>query len=153
MDTLSEARARRADMLLDELLDRELPLLFAATAAKDPAATAKALGPLKNLLKYYAKFAHPFTKCVRDNRKRFPAPGQVERICARLVDILKGTTKWRHGGGKKTNLSDDLRSVYFDDSEAPVITDDVVALLDSMTPLEESRLEAIYMEAREVAGS
>lgn len=145
MDTLSEARARRADMLLDELLDRELPLLFAATAAKDPAATAKAVGPLRNLLKYYAKFPHPFTKCVRDNRKRFPAPGQVERICARLVDILKGTTKWRHGGGKKTNLSDDI--------EAPVITDDVVALLDSMTPLEESRLEAIYMEAREVAGS
>jgi hypothetical protein len=149
VQTLSEARERRADMLLDELLDRELTYMFADTIAKDPAATAKAVGPLKNLLKYYAKFPHPFTKCVRDNRKRFPAPGQVERICARLVDILKGTTKWRHGGGRKANLSDDISL----DDVVPVITDDVVALLDSMSPLEQSKLESIYMEAVEVVHS
>jgi hypothetical protein len=38
VQTLSEARERRADMLLDELLDRELTYMFAATIAKDPAA-------------------------------------------------------------------------------------------------------------------
>lgn len=149
---VASARERRIDLLLDEMLDRELSVMFAATVAKDPSAAAKGLGPLRHLLKYYAKFPHPFTKCVRDNRKRF-GPGRVERICARLVDILKGTTKWRNGGNHRASLADDLSVTFFADEEAPPpppITDEVVALLDSLGDKGEAKLEAIYEEAAKV---
>lgn len=48
---------------------------------------------LSGLLKYYARQPHPFTKCVRDNRKRFGP--RAENVCAVLKDIIRGTTKWR----------------------------------------------------------
>ena len=61
---------------------------------------------LKPLMRHYAKMAHPFTACVRDNRKRF-GPG-AEAVCAVLKDLIKGTTKWRKGGHKKAHLSEDF---------------------------------------------
>lgn len=55
---------------------------------------------LHGLLDYYAKKPHPFTACVRDNRKRFgPA---VNSYCAVLKDVIEGNTKWRKGGHKST---------------------------------------------------
>lgn len=48
---------------------------------------------LKGLLAYYAKKPHPFTACVRDNRKRFGP--RAEAVCAVLKDIIRGTTRWR----------------------------------------------------------
>lgn len=53
----------------------------------------KARKQLSGLLKYYAKKPHPFTSCVRDNRKRFG--NRAENVCAVLKDIIRGTTKWR----------------------------------------------------------
>lgn len=53
---------------------------------------------LKGLLKYYAKKPHPFTACVKDNRKRFGA--HTEQYCAVLKDLIVGNTKWRKGGSK-----------------------------------------------------
>jgi hypothetical protein len=47
------------------------------------------------IVKHYMKEAHPFTACVRDNRKRFPEPGRAERICAVVKDMGKRTTTWR----------------------------------------------------------
>lgn len=55
-------------------------------------------GKLEHLVRHYMKMPHPFTTCVRDNRKRF-GPG-AERVCAVLKDIGRGTTYWR-GKGKK----------------------------------------------------
>lgn len=62
---------------------------------------------LKPLLRYYAKKAHPFTACVRDNRKRFGA--RTEEYCAVLKDLIVGNTKWRGKGKKYTpkNLSEE----------------------------------------------
>ena len=66
-----------------------------------PEADGKAVGPaargnLENLIEYYRKKPHPFTACVRDNRKRFG--DRAEAVCARLKDIMMGTTKWRNQG-------------------------------------------------------
>lgn len=49
------------------------------------------------LLRYYAKKPHPFTACVRDNRKRFGP--RAEAICAVVKDLIVGNTRWR-GKGK-----------------------------------------------------
>ncbi len=55
---------------------------------------------LKGLLKHYAKQAHPFTACVRDQVKHGLSKDHANRRCAVLKDIIKGTTKWREGGKK-----------------------------------------------------
>lgn len=60
---------------------------------------------LKGLIEHYRKEPHPFTACVRDNRKRF-GPGRVERICAVLKDLIEGGTDWRKGS--KAMSEDDL---------------------------------------------
>lgn len=59
---------------------------------------------LSGILKHYAKMQHPFTACVRDNRKRFGEKG-AERVCAVLKDIIRGTTMWR-STERRQNLSE-----------------------------------------------
>ena len=60
-------------------------------------------GPIRSLLKYYAKKPKIFTACVRDNRKRFGP--RVNAVCAWVKDQIKGTTKWR---GKEADLRAEL---------------------------------------------
>ena len=60
-------------------------------------------GPIRSLLKYYAKKPKIFTACVRDNRKRFGP--RVNAVCAWVKDQIKGTTKWR---GKEAELRAEL---------------------------------------------
>jgi peptidoglycan hydrolase-like protein with peptidoglycan-binding domain/predicted RNA-binding Zn-ribbon protein involved in translation (DUF1610 family) len=59
---------------------------------------------LSGLLRYYMKKPHPFTACVRDNRKRFG--DRTERVCAVLKDIGMNSTKWRKGGKKKSKVQE-----------------------------------------------
>lgn len=69
--------------------------------------TPRERAKLAPLLKHYAKSPHPFTKCVRENRKRFGP--RTEQVCAVVKDLIRGTTKWR---GKGKNLSlEELREV------------------------------------------
>jgi hypothetical protein len=89
---LTQARAKRDDLLLDEEIDRRLDILF---SAKDVGPEARE--HLKGILKHYAKNPHPFRACMKDNMKRF-GPGRTEKVCATLKDMIRGTTKWRHGG-------------------------------------------------------
>lgn len=67
---------------------------------------------LRPLMRYYAKKKHPFTACVRDNRKRFGA--LTEKYCAVLKDLIVGSTKWRGEGKKYTpkNLTDDNFEIF-----------------------------------------
>lgn len=67
----------------------------------------KAKKQLHGLLKFYAKKAHPFEACVRDNTKRF-GKDRAEKVCAVLKDIIRGTTKWRG----KNNPNDKGRSAW-----------------------------------------
>lgn len=57
---------------------------------------------LKGLKAHYAKMAHPFTACVRDNTKRFGAE-RAKRVCAVLKDLIRKSTKWRKGGKAKVS--------------------------------------------------
>jgi len=74
-----------------------------------PAERAK----LAPLLRHYAKSAHPFTQCVRDNRKRFGP--RTEQVCAVVKDLVRGTTMWR-GKGKELSASDLQRVVELADA-------------------------------------
>ena len=94
MNQLQLAQRRREAKLLDDHIERQLDLLL---SAKDVGPEARR--KLRPLLKHYAKKAHPFRACVRDNRKRFGP--RAEAICATLKDIIRGTTKWRGKGNKR----------------------------------------------------
>jgi len=77
---------------------------------------------LKGILDKYRHSAHPFTECVRDNRKRFGT--RAEKVCAVLKDIIEGTTKWRKGS-HKMNASEEIVILA-----CPLIDDDVATLLE-----------------------
>lgn len=107
-------------LILDEgieLSEEALDALLLSAKTTGPHAREK----LKGLLKYYAKKAHPFRACVRDNMKRF-GPGKTEAYCATLKDIIRGTTKWR-GHPSKDKGSAGLTGL----SEGGFIIDDELA--------------------------
>lgn len=83
---------------------------FSKGTANVSASDVKKLRPL---LKHYAKMKHPFTACVRDNRKRFGT--KTEAYCAVLKDLIVGSTDWRGKGKKYTphNLSEEEIAMEF----------------------------------------
>jgi hypothetical protein len=120
--------------VLEERYDREIDQMISARLARvhlaapiSPTARVK----LRSILKKYAKSAHPFTECVRDNMKRF-GPGRTEAVCATLKDVIKGNKDWRKGGAHT--------------SEADAVIDaDVLLALDAISEID---LQEIFLEAR-----
>lgn len=142
---LLAAQRDREDRLLDAAIDRTLALVFAET--EHPGASeADTVGPharhkLKGLLRYYAKQAHPFNACVKDNMKRF-GPNRTERVCATVKDIIRGTTHWR--GHPELDHGDPGAVAA---SNAPEIDEETATILLSLS---ESDLEILFSDAREV---
>lgn len=148
---LLAAQTAREDRLLDQVIDRNLELVFslATSAVPHPGVSqASTVGPdarhkLRFLLRFYAKKQHPFTSCVNDNLKRF-GPGRTEAVCATLKDVIRGTTHWRghpeldHGAPGAIAASD-----------APEFPEEVA---DFLLSLPESKLEILFSDAREVLG-
>lgn len=134
---LLAAQREREDRLLDAAIDRRIGLLFSEADTVGPDSRHK----LRGLLRYYAKQAHPFGACVKDNMKRF-GPNRTERVCATLKDIIRGTTHWRghpeldHGAPGAVAASD-----------APILDEETATLLLSLS---ESDLEILFSDAREV---
>lgn len=63
--------------------------------------SAKDKKKLSGLIKHYMSMAHPFTRCVADQKRHGLSDGHAKRRCAVLKDLGTGTTKWRKGGKKK----------------------------------------------------
>lgn len=91
-DLLGAQEQRELALLMADI-DRVLDMMFSEADTVGPDARSK----LRGILAHYAKNPHPFRACVRDNMKRF-GPGRTEKVCATLKDIIRGTTRWRHGG-------------------------------------------------------
>lgn len=132
--------ARRRDRELDEQLDRHLDVIFSNEGILF--SEADTVGPhqrhqLRGLLRYYAKQAHPFRACVKDNTKRF-GPGQVEKVCATLKDIIRGTTHWR---GHPELDHGSPGAVAASDEQTPMIDEELGKLLLS---LDEEKLAVIF---------
>jgi hypothetical protein len=126
MKTLAQAREERLDLEIDKMIsDRIAKANLAAPIS--PGARFK----LRNILKKYARSAHPFRDCVKDNMKRF-GPGRTEALCATLKDTIKGNKNWRNGGGGVGT------------SEA-IIDGDVLIALDAISEID---LQEIFLEIR-----
>jgi hypothetical protein len=139
-----EVLARRKERELNEEIDRRIDLVFSQEGILF--SEADTVGPkqrhqLRGLLRYYAKKAHPFRACVKDNTKRF-GPGGAEKVCAVLKDIIRGTTHWRghpeldHGSPGAVAASD----------EPPMIDEDLGKLLLSF---DEDKLAVLFSAGEE----
>lgn len=134
--TLEQARVAREDRQLDEAIDKTIGFLFSEADTVGP----RQRHQLRGLLRHYAKEAHPFRACVRDNMKRF-GPGRTESVCATLKDIIRGTTHWRghpeldHGSPGAVAAS------------APEIDEDLSQLLLSVSSDHIDKLELAAREA------
>ncbi len=123
--------------LSDAEIDDYLEVAYFAISKGTANVTAADKKKLRPLMRHYAKMKHPFTACVRDNRKRFGA--HTEEYCAVLKDLIVGNTKWRGKGKKFTprNLSEDfftpddfLTSIGFADPTS--IPEDFLAFLNNI---------------------
>jgi hypothetical protein len=140
--SMEAARDRRLDIMLDQVIDERLEVLV--LDATKTMANPRAMKKLAPLIKFYAKKAHPFAACVRDNRKRFGP--LTEKYCAVIVDIIHGgNTHWRNGGNRKISTG-----VHASDETPPFITEEMVGLLEALPAPTKERLNEIYKEAREV---
>jgi hypothetical protein len=135
---LAAARQKREDVLLDQAIEKSIGVLFSEADTVGPQQRHQ----LRGLLRHYAKEAHPFRSCVRDNTKRF-GPGQVDKVCATLKDIIRGTTHWRghpeldHGAPGAVAAS------------APEIDDDLAKILLEIPTERIDRLEMAVQEVFE----
>ena len=50
---------------------------------------------LKGIKRHYALMPHGFTQCVKDQVKHGLSKDHANRRCAVIMDLAKGTTKWR----------------------------------------------------------
>lgn len=116
------AQAAREERLLNDFIDERLDVLL---SHEDVSPRERTM--LRNLLKHYAKMAHPFRACVRDNMKRF-GPGRTEKICATIKDMIAGTHRWRS----------------VETSDAPDLSERMEEILMA---IDDDDLEMIVMEA------
>lgn len=125
MKTLEQAREERFDREVDQMISDRL-----AKASLAAPISPQAKVRLRNILKKYAKSAHPFRECVKDNMKRF-GPGRTEALCATLKDTIKGRKDWRKGGSHT--------------SEEIEIDADVLLALDAVSDVD---LQEVFLEIR-----
>lgn len=136
--SLAEARARREERRINESIDRMIEhRLKGAQLAAPISAHAKV--KLRDILKKYAKSAHPFDECVRDNKKRF-GPGRVEAVCATLKDTIRGNKNWRGKGNAK-----DKGTAGLAEGASLTIDGDVLLALNAISEVD---LMEIFLEAR-----
>lgn len=148
LERAQEGRRTRGDegtllavgAMVDELCDSvELDVNVPNYTLVGPDARKKLAG----LISYYRKSDHPFTQCVRDNRKRFGA--KVNDVCGVMTDLVKGTTHWRKGG-KKTATALAL-SQEGSPSTAPQIDDELFSLLSAISQIDyEYAIGAVQLE-------
>lgn len=69
---------------------------------------------LSGILKHYAKMAHPFTACKRDQVKHGLPPEHANRRCAVIVDLIHGGTGWRGKG--KSKVQEEIISGFVGDA-------------------------------------
>jgi len=121
----------------DEEIDGYLEVAYFAISKGTANVSEADKKKLRPLMRHYAKMKHPFTACVRDNRKRFGA--HTEEYCAVLKDLIVGNTKWRGKGKKYTpkNLSEsfpDLNIFLTDELEFEnEVPEDFLEYLDQIT--------------------
>lgn len=120
----------------EEYLDEYTEMVGFAISKGTANVSASDKKKLKGLLRHYAKMKHPFTQCVRDNRKRFGS--HTEEYCAVLKDLIVGSTKWRGKGKKFTpkHFEDNpiILEEYLEDIDRLEIPEGFADFLSELTP-------------------
>lgn len=88
---LEAAAQEREERLVDAELDRRIGLLL--SNYQNVTANPRSMGFLRFLLKHYAKKAHPWHECFKDNFKRFGP--KTAALCGVLKDTIRQGTNWR----------------------------------------------------------
>jgi hypothetical protein len=88
---LREASERRQERAFDAEMESRLELLLANY--QRVTANPRSMGYLRFLLKHYAKKAHPWRECYKDNFKRFGP--KTAALCGVLKDTIRQQTHWR----------------------------------------------------------
>lgn len=110
---VAEASARRLERTSDENLDGALGLLLSNYQAVT--ANPRSMGYLRFLLAHYAKSAHPWHDCYKDNFKRFGP--KTAALCGVLKDTIRQRTDWRGKGPRPTDVGSP--GVAIADADAP----------------------------------
>lgn len=88
---LEAASHEREWLAIEEEIDRRVDLLLSNYQAVT--ANPRSMGYLRFLLKHYAKKAHPWRECFKDNFKRFGP--KTKGLCGVLKDTIRQGTHWR----------------------------------------------------------
>lgn len=96
MDELDQATLEREQEIIFNEIDRRVDLLLANYQAVT--SNPRSMGYLRFLLKHYAKKAHPWKECFKDNFKRFGP--KTAGLCAVLKDTIRQSTHWRGHPGE-----------------------------------------------------
>lgn len=91
-----DERRTRGEALADQVLMSNIDLLCDSLELDGPG-SAKRVSPaarkkLKGIIAKYAKSAHPFRDCVKDNTKRF-GPEMAKHVCGVIKALGKAPTK------------------------------------------------------------
>lgn len=107
------AAERRLELAGDEDSDRALATLLANY--QRVTANPRSMGYLRFLLRHYAKSAHPWHDCYKDNFKRFGP--KTAGLCGVLKDVIRQRTDWRGKGPRPTDVGDP--GVAIGEADAP----------------------------------
>lgn len=89
------ASEKRHEEILESDIDNRLDVLL--SNYQKVTSNPRSMGYLRFLLRHYAKQAHPWRACYRDNFKRFGE--KTAALCGVLKDTLRQTTYWRGKAG------------------------------------------------------
>lgn len=96
MDELDRANLERERRSIESEIDKRVDLLLSNYQAVT--ANPSSMGHLRFLLKHYAKQAHPWKACFKDNFKRFGP--KTAGLCGVLKDTIRQSTHWRGHPGE-----------------------------------------------------
>lgn len=91
MDELDRANLERERSEIEAEIDKRVDLLLSNYQAVS--SNPRSMGYLRFLLKHYAKSAHPWKDCFKDNFKRFGP--KTAGLCGVLKDTIRQSTNWR----------------------------------------------------------
>lgn len=96
LEVAQAGRRARGEQLAEQILVAQVDLLCDSIEFDGPG-SAKRVSPearkkLKGIIAKYAKSAHPFRDCVKDNTKRF-GPEMAKHVCGVIKALGKAPTK------------------------------------------------------------
>jgi hypothetical protein len=95
------------------------------------------------LLRYYAKFSHPFAQCFADYKEEF-GEENAQRYAGIIKDLIYHSTAWRKSAEAESKMKPVVLSEYFDWTE-----EEYTDLAKFVESLDEEKVETLLSESAE----